>query len=178
MAASRLHHQNTTRASPTTPYNANTHSSPGSTLTDTNTTSTDSGSTATPPPTRSIDTLDHNRSNTCHYRPKDSRRRNPNTRDNGHHQDHKPAKRGPRVARPEPPTTRTQAAPSTKHQQHPRHQTTTRHANHHRGTLTVGNTNTANTHGNINTTTNPTNNEPRYRHLQHPYNHHHDPGTE
>ena len=64
----------------------------------------------------------------------------------------------------------------------PRHarppQTTTRHANHHRDTLTVGNTNAANTHGNIHTTTNPTNNVPRYRHLQHPYHHHHDPGTE
>ena len=65
-----------------------------------------------------------------------------------------------------------------QHQQHPRHQTTTRHANHHRDTLTVGNTNAANTHSNINTTTNPTNNVPRCRHLQHPYHHHHDPGTE
>ena len=45
-------------------------------------------------------------------------------------------------------------------------------------TTTVGNTNAANTHGNIHTTTNPTNNVPMYRHLQHPYHHQHDPGTE
>ena len=64
-----------------------------------------------------------------------------------------------------------------QHQQHPRHQTTTRHANHHRDTPTVDDTNAANTHGYIHTTTNPNNNEPRYRHLQHPYHHHHDPGT-
>ena len=48
-----------------------------------------------------------NRSNTCHYRPKDSRREYPNTRDNRLHQDHKPAKHQPPVARPEPPTTQT-----------------------------------------------------------------------
>ena len=60
VARSRLHCQNTTRASPTTPYNAITHSSPGGALTNTVTSTNDSGSTATPPPTRSIDTVDHN----------------------------------------------------------------------------------------------------------------------
>ena len=45
-------------------------------------------------------------------------------------------------------------------------------------TLTVGNTSAANTHGTIHTTTNPTYDGPRCRHLQHPYHHHHDPGTE
>ena len=177
MARSRSHRQNTPRASPTTPYNANTHSSPGGPLTNTITSKTDSGSTATPPLTQSIDTLDHNRCNTCHYRPKDSRRKSSNTRDNRHHQDHKPAKQQPGVARPEPPTTQTQAAPGTN-TNNQRHQTTTRHANHHHDTLTVGNTNAADPHGNIHTTTNPTNNVPRYRHLGHPYHHHHDPGTE
>ena len=113
MARSRLHRQNATRSSPTTPYNANTHSSPGGALTNTNTSTTDSGSTATPPRTRSINTLDHNQRNTCHYRFKDSRRGYLNTRDNRHHPDHKPAKHQPRVACPEPPTTQTQAAPST-----------------------------------------------------------------
>ena len=177
MARSPLRRQNTARATRTTPYNANTHSSPGGAPTNTNTGTTDSGSTATPPPTPSIDTLNHNRSNTCHYRPKDSRREYPNTRDNRHHQDHKPAKHQPRVARPEPPNTNTQAT-QHQHQKHLRHQTTTRHASHHRDTLTVGNTNAANTNGNIRTTANPTNDEPRYRHPQHPYHHHHDPSTE
>ena len=64
-----------TRASPTTPYNANTHSFPGGALTNIVTSSTDSGNTATPPPTHSIDTLDHNRCNTYHHIPKDSRRK-------------------------------------------------------------------------------------------------------
>ena len=46
-------------------------------------------------------------------------------------------------------------------------------------TLTVGNTSIANTHGTTYTTTaNPTNDVPRCRHLQHPYHHHQDPGTE
>ena len=44
-------------------------------------------------------------------------------------------------------------------------------------TLTIGNTNAANTRDTIQTTTNPTNDGPRCRHLQHPYHHHHDPGT-
>ena len=65
-----------------------------------------------------------------------------------------------------------------QHQHHSRHQTTMRHANHHRDTLTVGNTNATSTLGNIHTTANPTNDKLRYRHLQHPYHHHHDPGTE
>ena len=134
VARSPLRRQNTTRAALTTPYNANTHSSPGGTPTNANTGTTDSGNTATPPPNRSKVTLNRNRSNTCHYGPTDSR----------HHQDHRPAKHQPRMARPEPPNTSTQAT-RHQHQKHPRHRKTARH-----------------------TTANPTNDEPRYRHPQHP----------
>ena len=188
MARSHPHRQNTTIHHGIT-YNAlalritgdtDTHSSAGDALSNTNTSTTDSGNTATPPPTHSIDTLDHNQCNIYHYRPKDSRRKYPNTRDNRHHQDHKPTNHEPRVARPEQPTTQTRAAPSTNtndtHAIRPPRDTPTPSITY--DTLTVGNTSVANTQGTTHTTTNPTNNVPRCRHLQHPYHHHHDPGTE
>ena len=121
MARSHPHRQNTTIHQGIT-YNAlafgitgraNTQSSTGGALTNTVTSTTDSGNTATPRPNDSIDTLDHNRCNTYHCRPQDNRRKYPNTRDKRHHQDHKPINQKPRVARPEPPTTQTQAVPST-----------------------------------------------------------------
>ena len=160
---------------------ANTQSSAGGALTNTVTSTTDSGNTATPPPTHSINTLDHNRCNTYHYRPQDSRRNYPNTRDNRHHRDHKSTNHQPRVARPEPPTTQAQAAPGTN-----TNNATPTPSDHHEtrkqpsityDILTVGNTSVANIHGTIHTTANPTNNVPRCRHLQHPYHHHHDPST-
>ena len=190
MARSHPHRQNTTIHQGIT-YNplaisitggANTQSSAGGALTNTVTSTTDSGNTATTPPTHSIDTLDHNRCNTYHYRPKDSRRNYPNSRDNRHHRDYKPTNHQPRVACPEPPTTQVQAAPSTNTDN-----TTPTPSDRHEtrkppsityDTLTVGDSSVANTHGTIHTTANPSNDVSRCRHLQHPYLHHHDPGTE
>ena len=147
VARSHPHRQNTTIHQGIT-YNglaisitsgANTQSSAAGALTYTVTSTTSSGNTATPPPTQSMDTLDHNRCNTYHYRPKDSQRNYPNTRDNRHHRDHKPTNHGPRVAHPELPTTQAQAAPSANtnnttpmpsdHHETPskRHQTTKYH---------------------------------------------------
>ena len=72
MARSHPHRQNATIQQGIT-YNvlafgitggANTQSSAGGALTNTVPSTTDSGNTATPPPTHSIDTLDHNRCNT------------------------------------------------------------------------------------------------------------------
>ena len=71
---SEYHHPPGHHLQPPTPPTC-THSSPGGALTNTITSTTYSGNTATPPPTHSIDSLDHNRCNTCHYRPKDSRRK-------------------------------------------------------------------------------------------------------
>ena len=118
---------------------------------------------------------------TYHCRPKDSRKKKPNTRDNRHH----------------PTTTKTR--PTTSHEWHARNRrplkrrprpaptpTTSTQSDHHEtgqpsdityDTLTVGRTSAANTHGTIHTTTNPTNDRPRCRHLQHPYRHLYDPGT-
>ena len=190
LARSHPHRQNTTTHQGIT-YNAlaisitggaNAQSSAGGALTNTVTSSKDSCNTAALPATHSIDTLDHNRCHTYHYRPKDSQRNYHNTRDNRHRQDHKPTNHQPRVARPEPPTIQAQAAPSTD-----TNIATPTPTDHHEtrkppsityDTLTVSNTSFANTHGTIHTTANPTSDMPRSRHLQHPYHHHHDPGTE
>ena len=191
MARSRPHRQNTTIHQGITykalaisiTGGANTQSSAGGALANTVTSTTDSGNTATPPPTHAQHR--HPRPQPVQHLPlqtKDSRRNYPNTRHNRHHQDHKPTKHQPRVARPEPPTTQTQAAPSTN-----TNNTTSTPTDHHEtrkppsitfDTLTVGNTSVTNTHGTIHTTANRTNDVPRCRHLQHPYHHHHDPGTE
>ena len=161
---------------------ANAQSSAGGALANTVTSTTHSGNTATPPPTHSIDTLDHNRCHTYHYRFKDSQRNYPNTRDNRQRQNHKPTNHQPRVASPEPPTTQAQAAPSTN-----TNNTTSAPTDHHEtskppsityDTLTIGNTSAFNTDGTIHTTANPTNDVPESRHLQHSYHRHHDPGTE
>ena len=115
MARSHPHRQNTTIHQHIT-YNAlaigitggaNARSSAGGALTNNVTSTTDTGNTATPPATHSIDTLDHSQCNTYSYRPKDSQRNYPNTRDNRHHQDRKPtdlqptirARRAPRQER-------------------------------------------------------------------------------
>ena len=153
---------------------ANTLSSAGGTLTNKVTSTTDTGNTTTPPPTHGIDTLDHNQCNTYNYRPEDSRRNYPNTRDNRHHQDRKPtdnqpttrARRAPRQGwparnrrppkrRPRPAPTPTTPTPSDHHETHQPPSITC-------DTLTVGNTSDASTHGTIHTTTNPTNDVPRY----------------
>ena len=153
---------------------ANTPSSADGALTNNVTSTTNSGNTATPPPHHSIDTLDHNRYNTYNYRPKDSRRKYPNTRDNRHHQDRKPTdhqpttseRRAPRQdwharnrrppkRRPRPAPTPTTPTPSDHHETRQTPSITC-------DTLTVGNTSDANIHSTIHTTTNPTNDVPGY----------------
>ena len=144
---------------------ANTLSSAGGALTNNVTSTTNSGNTATPPPTHSIDTRDHNRCNTYNYRFKDSQRNYPKTREatgttsttsqltTSH--EWLARNRPPTKRRPRPAPTQTTPTPSDHHETRQPPSITC-------DTLTVGNTSDTNTHGTIHTTADPTNDMPRY----------------
>ena len=138
-----------------------THSSAGGALANTVTSTADSGNTAPPPTTHSTNLP--NTGNNRHHPTSTTNR--PTTSHGWHARNRRPPK-----GRPRPAATPTTPTPTDHHE-------TRQPPSITYGTLTIGNTNAANTHGTINTTTNPTNDGPRCRQLQHPYHHHHDPGT-
>ena len=119
------------------------------------------GDTAPPPTTHSTNLP--NTGNNRHHPTWTTNR--PTTSHEWHARKRRPPKR-----RPRPAPTPTTPTPTDHHETHQPPSITY-------GTLTIANTNAANTYGTIHTTNNTTNDWPRCRHLQHPYHHHHDPGT-
>ena len=139
------------------------HSTAGGALANTVTNIADSGNTAPPPTTHSTN-LPNTRNN--RYHPTRTTNR-PTTSQEWHARNRRPPKR-----RPRPAATPTTPTPTDHHDARQPPSNTY-------GTLAIGNTKATNTHGTIHTTTNPTNDGPRCRHLQRPdpYHHHHEPGT-